>query len=361
MHLPRGSMAALLAASVLLLTAPAWARDDDKKEDKTPPTGPLERKALDAVVFNTLRDVINRGVALYNYYGDAAGCYHLYEGSLMTVRPLLDHRPGVQKTIDTALTDARRAPSMANRAWTLRKALDKVRDEVNPKPNVKGAEKSLWERLGGEKGVTQVVDEFVAAAAKDPKVNFFRDPKVVPKPEEVAALKRKLVEQISSLTGGPFEYKGKSMKEVHKGMGITDAEFDALAGHLERALKDNKVQPADVKTILGAVGSTRKDIVEKKEEDTGEVAGTVTLDGKPLAGATVAFHPDKGDPITAKTQEDGTYKVGAVKAGRYRVTVSKEVGGKQLIPARYSDPAKSTLEAEVKKGKQPLNFELKSK
>ena len=34
--------------------------------------------------------------------------------------------------------------------------------------------KTLWDRLGGEAGVSKVVDDFVAAAATDPKVDFSR-------------------------------------------------------------------------------------------------------------------------------------------------------------------------------------------
>lgn len=32
--------------------------------------------------------------------------------------------------------------------------------------------------------------------------------------------------------GGPKAYTGRSMKATHAGMGITQAQFDALAGHL---------------------------------------------------------------------------------------------------------------------------------
>ena len=52
------------------------------------------------------------------------------------------------------------------------------------------------------------------------------------------------------------------MKEVHKGMGITDAQFDAAAADLKAVLETNGVKHDDVKAVLGAVETTRKDIVE---------------------------------------------------------------------------------------------------
>jgi len=46
-------------------------------------------------------------------------------------------------------------------------------------------------------------------------------------------------------------------------MGITQAQFDALAGHLQAALVKNKVAAADVTAIMKIAASTAPDIVEK--------------------------------------------------------------------------------------------------
>jgi hypothetical protein len=116
------ALVVLVAATVALTQVP-----DKGKADNA-----AERRPADGVIFSNLRDVINRGVDLYNA-GDAAGCYRLYEGSLLTVRPFLDNHPDLQKTIATALTAAERDPLTWRRAFTLRSALDKVRAELNPK------------------------------------------------------------------------------------------------------------------------------------------------------------------------------------------------------------------------------------
>ena len=62
--------------------------------------------AFDKLVVDTLRDVHNRGADLYNTGKDFAGAYRVYEGALLTVRPLLAHRPAAQKLIEEGLAAA---------------------------------------------------------------------------------------------------------------------------------------------------------------------------------------------------------------------------------------------------------------
>src|SRR5215470_17813587 len=88
------------------------------------------------------------------------------------------------------------------------------------------ADKSLYERLGGKEAITAVVDDFVGRVAADKRINGFFAKANVPR------LKRRLVDQICEATGGPCTYTGKDMKTAHKGMGITDADFNALVEDL---------------------------------------------------------------------------------------------------------------------------------
>ncbi len=124
----------------------------------------------------------------------------------------------------------------------------------------KAAEKSLYERLGGEPAIIAVVEDFVGRAAADPKVNFFRDGKY--KGVDVARLKRLLVAFIGQATGGPQKYTGRDMKETHKGMKIDHWEFEALSADLAASLDKFKVLAKEKKELLAIVGTTRKDIVE---------------------------------------------------------------------------------------------------
>jgi len=87
------------------------------------------RKALDQHLAEVLKVVHNRGADLYNN-GDVAGCYRLFQGALLTVRPLLDHDVAVQKAIDSGLAEAENNPDMRKRAFGLHRLMEDVRTQV---------------------------------------------------------------------------------------------------------------------------------------------------------------------------------------------------------------------------------------
>jgi hemoglobin len=120
---------------------------------------------------------------------------------------------------------------------------------------------SLYDRLGGKPAISAVVDEFVGRVAADKRINaFFAG--VASDPTRLAAFKSKLVDQICEASGGPCKYTGKDMKSAHAGMGITQADFNALVEDLVGALDEFKVAPDDKQTLLGVLGPMKKDIVE---------------------------------------------------------------------------------------------------
>ena len=127
------------------------------------------------------------------------------------------------------------------------------------------AQKSLYDRLGGEAAVRSVVDDFVARASIDPAVNFTRqgtERAWTATPENVDALKAHLVQFVSAVAGGPQLYEGHTMREAHAGMHITNPEFDALAADLKASLEALKVPDAERDELLAVVGTTRTDVVE---------------------------------------------------------------------------------------------------
>ncbi len=124
------------------------------------------------------------------------------------------------------------------------------------------AENSLYGRLGGKKAIVAVVDEFVARVAADKRINgFFKATAADPK--RLAKFKSNLVDLICQGSGGPCKYKGKDMKTAHKGMGIADADFNALVEDLTGALDKFKVGAKERGELLALLGPMKKDIVEK--------------------------------------------------------------------------------------------------
>jgi hemoglobin len=124
-------------------------------------------------------------------------------------------------------------------------------------------EKSLYDRLGGRKAITAVVDEFVSRVAADSRINTFFAATAADA-KRLAGFKMKLVDQICEASGGPCKYKGKDMKTAHMGMGVAGADFDALVEDLVGALDKFMVGAHEKDQLLGALGPMKSDIVEKR-------------------------------------------------------------------------------------------------
>ena len=129
-------------------------------------------------------------------------------------------------------------------------------------PALQAKEKTLYDRLGGKKAITAVVDEFVGRVAADARINSFFAAAAAD-PQRLASFKMKLVDQICHASGGPCKYMGKDMKTAHMGMGITGAQFDALVSDLVGALDKFKVGEKEKGELLGALGPMKAEIVEK--------------------------------------------------------------------------------------------------
>ncbi len=106
--------------------------------------------------------------------------------------------------------------------------------------------------------------------------------------------------------------------------------------------------------------------------DVGRVSGTVTLDGQPLAEATVMFQPTQGRASIATTDSAGKYSltyldgVSGALLGSHKVIIRTEIPGedgqppiaKEKLPKKYHE--RTELTAEVKKGSNAFNFALTS-
>ena len=128
-------------------------------------------------------------------------------------------------------------------------------DAEPPKP------KSLFERLGGKEGITKVVDAFINNVTHNEviKKRFTKLPK-----EKIEKFRTNLIALLCKESGGDCEYQGKPMKEAHKGMKITDPEWNATVSALKAALDEVKVGENEQNDLIFAVGSMKEDIVEVK-------------------------------------------------------------------------------------------------
>lgn len=120
--------------------------------------------------------------------------------------------------------------------------------------------KSLYERIGGYNALAAVVDDFIGRLVKDDRFSKFF---VGHSEDSTKRIRQHILDQFCAATGGPCLYTGRDMKTSHKGLGITEADWDAAAKHLVASLDKFKVPEKEKSEVLAFVTSLKKDIVEK--------------------------------------------------------------------------------------------------
>jgi hemoglobin len=117
------------------------------------------------------------------------------------------------------------------------------------------AEPSLYQRLGGEQGVENIVDGVLSGIEHDQSiVHHFAD-------TDIPRFRGLLIEQFCQLSGGPCKYTGVSMQESHTGYNITQAHFDALVNHLISAMQQQNVAIEAQNEFLAILAPMYKDVV----------------------------------------------------------------------------------------------------
>ena len=144
-------------------------------------------------------------------------------------------------------------------------------DEAAPK-------KSLFDRLGGDKGIDVIVEDWINRALADPRVNWRRtgveqggfslrrgrSVEWKGDAQAVTNMKKHIAQFIKLSTGGPAKYEGRPMKDVHSNMRITNANFDAAVGDLKATLDKLGVPTEEQKELLAIVESTREQVAAER-------------------------------------------------------------------------------------------------
>ena len=119
---------------------------------------------------------------------------------------------------------------------------------------------SLYHRLGGYDAIAAVTDDFIGRLATDEELGKFF---VGLSDDSKRHVRQLVVDQLCAATGGPCVYLGRTMKESHRGLGITDKEWDIAVKHLIESLDKFKVGKPEKEELLGALSKLKSDIVEK--------------------------------------------------------------------------------------------------
>lgn len=126
--------------------------------------------------------------------------------------------------------------------------------------SVNAQNKSLYQRLGGYDALAAVTDDFIGRLASDKEIGRFF---VGASDDSKKRIRQLVLDQLCAATGGPCIYIGRDMKTAHKGLKITEKDWDASVKHLTDTLDKFKVPKKEKEEVLGAISNLKKDIVEQ--------------------------------------------------------------------------------------------------
>ena len=114
---------------------------------------------------------------------------------------------------------------------------------------------TLFDQIGGATAVKAVVEEFYKRVLADTDLKGYF---------ATTDMDKQTQQQIKFITmalGGPNDYDGRSMKEAHEGMSVTEVHFDQVATHLVETLQWAGVGQKEVDEIVAVVGPLKAEIV----------------------------------------------------------------------------------------------------
>jgi len=117
----------------------------------------------------------------------------------------------------------------------------------------------LYNRLGGIKGITAIVDDIVENHMSNPAVNARFLP-LKDNPEHFAEVRKHLINFLAAGSGGPEEYTGKDMLSSHTGMNISQGEYMHVIDDIMKALNKNSIDEQTQKDVLAIAYSLKGDI-----------------------------------------------------------------------------------------------------
>jgi hemoglobin len=117
---------------------------------------------------------------------------------------------------------------------------------------------SLYDRLGGYDTVARMVDDLLGRLVADPHLGAYFKGMNANRKRRARQL---FVDFLCATTGEPALYTGGDMKTEHRGLGITESEWDGFMFHA-RAMVESQVAHSERGEAADFLAGLRGDIVE---------------------------------------------------------------------------------------------------
>lgn len=119
----------------------------------------------------------------------------------------------------------------------------------------------LYRRIGGYDAIAAVTDNFMTRIHSDTVIMaFFAGLDTT----AMKHIRQMVVDQLCAASGGPCYYAGKSMKETHAMLDITEDAFNRFLGHFQATLNAFSVPSREQNELMGALLSMKADVVKQR-------------------------------------------------------------------------------------------------
>ncbi len=122
-------------------------------------------------------------------------------------------------------------------------------------------EPSLYDRIGGYKGVAAAVDHLVDKIYVNKTLNENPALKAVHDLDERAAFKLILATWVIENTGGPKVYIGRPMDQAHGHLGISNREFDIILNECRHTFYSVGVGQKEIDELMAGLEAQREKVV----------------------------------------------------------------------------------------------------
>ena len=135
---------------------------------------------------------------------------------------------------------------------------------------------SLYDRLGGVYNIATVVDDFIDRIMVDDRLNA--NPRVNEAHHRVSppGFKYLVTEMTCWASGGPQHYSGRSMRDSHLDLRITEEEWAAFMEDFQETLDKFQVPEREQKELTAIIESTHDDIVVSPQDEV-PASGRLTV------------------------------------------------------------------------------------
>jgi hemoglobin len=115
---------------------------------------------------------------------------------------------------------------------------------------------SLYHEIGGHEGIERIVNAFIRRIVQDKSIlPYFSK-------SNVTHFKQGFISHLCDAVGGPCQYKGDTMRDIHTGMNITEKDFNRTVEILIAAMEDAGIDYRSQNKILKQLAPSREKIIK---------------------------------------------------------------------------------------------------